>query len=405
MKYFYFSASIFLKYLPYICLAHQNPVRMKKLFQLAVFASFLLLLNACSKNRSSDLPLPVVRKEAVYVTTNNNNLISYHPGTGAKQWEVNLKGSCEGVPVLYNKKLYLVTNAGYFYSIDILKGEIYLEKNIQKPNKLSMALNGSNLVMAGNDSLYCFTTNGDLVWNYSPGASCTSSPQVANGRVYVGAGPKIHAVDAGNGAGVWTSFSASGLDILSSPRVSNGLVYFGGQDKYIYAANESNGSLKWRYLTNDKVVSSPLVYGGMCIAGSADFGIYCIDTTSPTAPPNGELRWVYQTKERIMNSSPAVHVPSNTILVGSYDFNLYAIDHVTGTLKWKYPAGSIIKSSPVVYGNYVYFSSVDRYLYCVDVRNGATVWKALMNGSTENSPMVDDLKNGIYPSVSGMSAN
>jgi hypothetical protein len=155
-------------------------------------------------------------------------------------------------------------------------------------------------------------------------------------------------------------------------------------------------------MTGDKIISSPMVYGGMCIIGSADFGVYCIDTTSPSAPPAGELRWAYPTIDRV-NSSATVHEASNTVLIGGHDFNLYAIDHVSGILKWKYPAGSLIKSSPVVYGNYVYFTAVDRYLYCVDVRNGSTVWKSFLNGSTESSPMVDDLKNGQYPGVSGMS--
>jgi outer membrane protein assembly factor BamB len=76
---------------------------------------------------------------------------------------------------------------------------------------------------------------------------------------------------------------------------------------------------------------------------------------------------------------------------------------VSGTLRWKYPAGSLIKTSPVVFGNYVYFCSYDRYLYCVDVRDGRTIWKQFMNGNTQSSPVVDDLSNGIHATISGMS--
>ncbi|HOZ51800.1 MAG TPA: PQQ-binding-like beta-propeller repeat protein [Chitinophagaceae bacterium] len=376
---------------------------MKKLLYLAFVSLFTLLIVSCGKKKSTDLPLPTARKESVYITTNNNNLISYNPANGTKHWEISLNGASEGVPVLYKKKLYIVTNSGYFYAIDIVKGEISLEKDIQKPSRFSIAVDNDKVYIAS-DSLYCYDLNGSMIWKYDPGTStpCTSSPQVANSRVYLGLRDMIHAVDANSGGPVWVSPSASGLDIVSSPRVSNGLVYFGGLDKKIYALNESDGSLKWEYLTGDKILSSPMVYGGMCITGSADYGVYCIDTTSPTLPPNGELRWKYKTIDRV-NSCATVHEVSNTILVGGHDFNLYAIDHVSGTLKWKYPASSIIETSPVVYGEYVYFASVDRYLYCVDVRNGNTVWKSFLNGSSKSSPMVDDLKNGLYPSVSGMS--
>ncbi|MEN9339483.1 MAG: hypothetical protein RIQ62_795 [Bacteroidota bacterium] len=336
------------------------------------------------------------------MTTDNNNLISYNPYTGNKQWEIHMQGNSQGVPVLYNNKLYLVTNNGYFYAVDIVLGKVSLEVFINHSSTHSLAVDNGKLFMAS-DKLYCYDLNGIMVWQYNPNTPCTASPQVANGRVYVAAGDKIHAVTTA-GAAVWTSPSAGGQDIVSSPRVSNGLVYYGGQDKNVYAINESNGSLKWKYLTNDRVKSSPLVYGGMCLVGSDDFGLYCVDTTSPTLPFTGELRWVYPSLERI-SSSPTVHEASNTILVGSYDFNLYAVDHVSGKLKWKYPAGSLIKCSPVVYGNYVYFSAYDRYLYCVDIRYGSTVWKSYMNGNSDSSPMVDDLSNGIFPSISGMSKN
>jgi outer membrane protein assembly factor BamB len=134
----------------------------------------------------------------------------------------------------------------------------------------------------------------------------------------------------------------------------------------------------------------------MCLIGSTDYDLYCIDTIS------GLLRWKYHTLERV-NSSPAIHEASNTVLVGSYDFNLYAIDHVSGTLRWKYPAGSLIKSSPVVYGNLIYFTSFDRYIYCVDALEGKLVWKQFMNANSQGSTIVDDLKNGVFSTESGMS--
>jgi outer membrane protein assembly factor BamB len=381
-------------------------LRMKKLFQ-AVFAVVLLVLGiSCGKQKSTDLPLTKYHKEALYITTNNSNLISYNPFTGVKNWEIFLRGNCEGVPVLYNKRLYAATNTGWLYGVDVITGDIVLEKQIQSAVRLSMALVGDKLIVASIDSLYSYDLNGNRIWAYDPGSgySCTSSPQVNNGNVFIGINGTVRSINAANGAGIWASANL-GSDILSSPRVSNGLVYFGGQDSKIYALDESTGNLKWEYTTGDKITtSSPMIYGGMCIIGSTDYGIYCIDTTSSTMPPAGELRWEFPTGDKV-NSSATVHTPSNTVLIGGHDFNLYAIDHVSGVLKWKYPAGSIIKSSPLVYGEYAYFTAADRYLYCIDVRNGSTVWKSFLNGSTESSPMIDDTKTGVYPGISGMSAH
>ncbi|HQW47256.1 MAG TPA: PQQ-like beta-propeller repeat protein, partial [Chitinophagaceae bacterium] len=303
-------------------------------------------------------------------------------------------GTCKGTSVLYRKKVYVHTDQGYLYSIDILSGEIYKSAATLFPSTLALAAYNGKLYIAA-DKLYCYDTTFVQQWAYDGGVPCTSSPQIEGDKIYLGIGDKVHSVDL-NGNNVWQSPAIAAGSINSSPKVSNGVVYFGAQDKKVYAIKQSDGSPVWDYTTVDKVESSPLIYGGMCLIGSTDYDLYCIDTIS------GLLRWKYHTLERV-NSSPAIHEASNTVLVGSYDFNLYAIDHVSGTLRWKYPAGSLIKSSPVVYGNLIYFTSFDRYIYCVDALEGKLVWKQFMNANSQGSTIVDDLKNGVFSTESGMS--
>ena len=367
---------------------------MKKLSYLifTIIASQIIL--SCGKTKSKDAPLPKDRQEAVYVCTDNNNLISYQANSGAKLWEVILNGSCKGTPVLYRKKIYLHTGSGNLYSIDVITGKISREVATMFPSNSALIASNGRIYIAA-DKLYCYDTTLTQIWVYDAG-TCTSSPQIDGDKIYLGIGDKLHCVDM-SGANVWQSPAIAAGSITSSPRVSNGIVYYGAQDKNIYAIKATDGSPVWNYLTIDKVESSPIVYGGMCVIGSTDYDIYCIDTIS------GQLRWKYHTLERV-NSSPNIHEESNTIIVGSYDFNLYGINHVDGQLKWKYPAGSLIKSSPVVYGNNVYFSAFDRYMYCIDARDGRLIWKQFMNANSQGSTIVDNLKDGVFGTESGMSA-
>jgi outer membrane protein assembly factor BamB len=61
-----------------------------------------------------------------------------------------------------------------------------------------------------------------------------SSPAVANGVVYVGAGDdKLHAFDAARGTKLWTATTGASVD--SSPTVANGMVYVGSADGKLYA--------------------------------------------------------------------------------------------------------------------------------------------------------------------------
>jgi outer membrane protein assembly factor BamB len=48
------------------------------------------------------------------------------------------------------------------------------------------------------------------------------------------------------------------------------------------------------------------------------------------------------------------------IYLGSEDGNLYALDAVSGWLKWSYQAGRSVSASPTVVGEIVYISAGDR---------------------------------------------
>lgn len=354
---------------------------------------FFVMVSSCKKTISGDTPLTAERKLAVYITTENNSLISFDAGSGKKNWEISLKGIVDGSPLLYRKKIYLITTNGYLYSIDMIRGTIWRETSIGLPTTHSLAAIDGKIYIAS-DKLYCYDTTFNLSWSYDTKKQCTTSPTLANGKIFVAASDTLFSISS-NGNLNW-KFYTPGAPILSSPKVTNSLVYFGARDKNLYAINESDGTQKWTYLATDEINSSPMVYGGMCIVGCNDYGVYCVDTTS------GILRWKVPTKERVI-SSPSIHEFSNTVFVGSYDFNLYAIDHVSGAVKWKYPAGSLIKSSPVVYGDNVYFNTFDKYLYCVNIYSGKTVWKSFINANSQSSPLVDNLSSGIHSGISGMS--
>lgn len=353
------------------------------------------LFFACTKKKSDDLPLDKVHYNAVIVATENSNIISFESNSGAKLWEITTKGIVSATPVLQDSTLYALTQNGFLYKIDVIKGDTVWVKSTIMQSIEGMAIDGGKLYVAA-DGLYCYDLDGNMQWVYQDAdMPCTSAPQVINGRAYVAVKTKVHCIDISNGTGVWIS-AASLANINSSVRVSNGIIYFGCDDAKVYAINAVDGSPKWNYTTGDKVSSSPVVYGGMCIAGSYDYDVHCIDTTT------GKERWTFHTLERV-HSSPTVHEFTNSVLVGSYDYNLYCIDHVSGTLRWKYPAGSLIKTSPVVMDNNVYFTSFDRYMYCVDVRDGRILWKQYLNGQSSTSPIADNLLRGLYPTESGMS--
>ena len=71
----------------------------------------------------------------------------------------------------------------------------------------------------------------------------------------------------------------------------------------------------WKFKTNDRVYSSPLIDESMVYFGSGDNSFYALDKNS------GEKIWQYKTKGAV-HSSPTLY--ENLVYFGSADGALYA---------------------------------------------------------------------------------
>jgi outer membrane protein assembly factor BamB len=70
--------------------------------------------------------------------------------------------------------------------------------------------------------------------------------------------------------------------------------------------------------------------------------------------------WSY-TAGNVVNSSPAV--ANGVVYIGSWDYNLYALNAGTGALLWSYTTGNYVYSSPAVANGMVYIGSSDDKVY------------------------------------------
>ena len=82
--------------------------------------------------------------------------------------------------------------------------------------------------------------------------------------------------------------------------------------------------------------------------------------------------------------TPPVTAPTDvtltnpTLYVGNFDGNLYAID-TTGQVRWKFRADTSIQSSPVVAYGRVYVGSNRDHIYAVDAVSGVVRWSYQTN--------------------------
>jgi len=180
--------------------------------------------------------------------------------------------------------------------------------------------------------------------------------------------------------------------IFSSPLLYRHLLLFGSEDKYLYGLNATTGAVAWKFKTDGAVHGSPAVEGGKVFFTSRDGNFYAVDAGS------GKLLWKFRTRGEksagakglwgmkpvteymddpfdFFLSSPTTDPGAGLVYFGSGDGNLYALNMTDGKLQWKFPTGGIIHTAPVLSDGTLYFGGWDRYLYAVDSRTGKEKWK------------------------------
>jgi eukaryotic-like serine/threonine-protein kinase len=254
-----------------------------------------------------------------------------------------------------------------------------------------------------------------IKWQFHSKGQVLSSPAIEGDKLFFGSSDhSLYALDLATGAQKW-KFKSEGR-ITSSPAVSAGVVYFGSYDGNFYAVDAATGQLKWKFQTGgerrfaakhlhgaepasetmpdpfDMYLSSPAVWNGAVYFGSGDTNVYALDAVS------GNLKWKFKTGD-VVHASPAIS--GGKLFVGSWDSYFYALDAASGNEIWRFKTGEDaeihnqvgIQSSAAVADGVVYFGCRDSKFYAVDVATGKERWSFHNKGSwVISSPAVRDGK-------------
>jgi outer membrane protein assembly factor BamB len=89
------------------------------------------------------------------------------------------------------------------------------------------------------------------------------------------------------------------------------------------------------------------------------------------------VKWTFPTGGRVV-SSPVWH--DGVVMFGSDDGNVYAVDAATGRQRWMARTDGPVASTPALSGGRVFVVSYDGRLYALDARTGEVLWKFATQG-------------------------
>jgi outer membrane protein assembly factor BamB/tRNA A-37 threonylcarbamoyl transferase component Bud32 len=133
----------------------------------------------------------------------------------------------------------------------------------------------------------------------------------------------------------------------------------------------------WSFKTEEEVRSSPILAHNTIYVGSYDFNLYALDAGT------GGFKWKFATDGGICCTPASI---GDLIIVGSEDHQVYAINGQTGDKVWNYHTGNPVRSSPRVAQDLVVVGSDDGAVHALELRNGRQVWKFKTWRAVRSSP-------------------
>jgi hypothetical protein len=190
--------------------------------------------------------------------------------------------------------------------------------------------------------------NGVEVWRFQAEGGFVASPEVVEGRAYVGAlDRRLYALDAATGRKVWEF--TGGNWFWAKPASDGKRVYAGNVDGFVYAIDVRTGKEVWRFDTEGPVMVPPLLTptGGLIVASDRRDGarLWFLN------PENGKETMPYQDQDGRERLSPSFYdvggglraplsMRDGVLYVNGLDHTITALDPLRGIRQWSFTTNS-----------------------------------------------------------------
>ena len=224
------------------------------------------------------------------------------------------------------------------------------------------------------------------VWRYpdkgSPQVMFYAPPIVTEDAVFVGdLANKFHKLNKTTGAELWTFAGAKGW-FIGQAVVSGDTVYVSSSDRYIYAIDSINGTLKWKYETGHQNWSQPIVVSDEIIVASLDHSVYALDMT-------GSLLWQTELNGAIVGS-PTTDENNEKVYVSTIGQAFYALEAKTGNVTWQFDTKSSLWSTPLLAEGALLICDEAGTIYSVDPNTGKALWTTEVGGKVMSGLLAID---------------
>lgn len=360
-----------------------NTVTKAQLF-LIIFISSQIIIGGCSKPDSTSVPVNSGSASTILTTLPVVSITANSAASGGNiasaSGNVTERGLCWNTspgPTIANSKTIDGTGTGFYISTmtGLSLATTYYVK--------AYATNNTGTVY-GNE--LSFTTLSTIIMptvTTTAVTSITSSTAISGGFVGLGGGAAVTA------RGVCWSTLAN--PTIADTKTSNGI---GLGDFISNLTNLTENTLYHvrAYATNSAgtaygnditFTTPPIPEPGTVYIGSSNNNFYALNVVT------GQLKWKYTGTAGFSYGGPCY--ANGKVYAGGVDSYLYCMDTLNGNVDWRFLAGNTgIESDPVYDNGTIYFGSNDDYLYALDANTGNMKWRFLTGANVSTSPTINN---------------
>lgn len=176
---------------------------------------------------------------------------------------------------------------------------------------------------------------------------------------------------------------STGHALWASPWSDGEYVYQPSMDHFLYKLKLADGSLEWKTDLGGAAVSPPVPGNdGQIYLGTLTNEVLAVQTS------DGSILWRFKTDDAVWSKPVLVE---NTLYVGDLKGKIYALDAANGSVKWSQEIDGSFVAAPAVNSNGLIFASEDGNLLAVSYE-GQKLWTRSISGKLYTSPLVIDGK-------------
>jgi len=290
--------------------------------------------------------------------------------------------------LLFDNRLYAVSDRNFVVSLNQKNGEIIFGKNIEPaglPITGAKLYDNELMYVSSNSKLVQINAQSGIVLNTTDIGFSVSCPVARNSLYFYLAGTddRLHAINAANKVQTF-EVAAENESMITSVSADESSVIFATAAGNIICIAPDLPRRLWQFDAS-KAIAGPIIRDGMSLFfASRDTNVYRVDMFG--LPERKQLIWKYQTAA-VLEDSPIV--TQGIVYQHVKGKGLTAINKNTGSALWQVPGGVDLLTEA---GNKAYVITNTRTLVVMDNVSSKKLYTVNLTGITKHTSNITDDK-------------